>query len=341
MNSELGSHPSPDSLKRKRESLTEDDARDPERDGQLEKKNRMNSDEAGPANKTPATVDTIQDLIRDVGHHAYLTSTVSNSAATSTGTSTTGTTAQAEAVTTKPSLQTLPRELRDLIYDFVAATEERIVLGRRMVEARQNNSTWTLDKCFDEAIALHPLSMTCRQFRDEFHDAHISAPNAPWVLLVNNFHLEQLQIFSDYIQSEEYIKVTGHDLNSEDCWPYSPPIYNQDISLRFQMDDLAPHSASEFCKTAFFEHRGNAPPSLADEDVNEVWLGFANFATEYVPRTTAPVANRQSMTLEQATNIKAMFEALYRQIAELPDFLIYEGESDLETGHNELSESFR
>lgn len=107
----------------------------------------------------------------------------------------------------KSTLQTLPRKLRDMIYDFVAATEERIVLGRRMVEAEKKNNKY--DECFKQAVTLHPLSMTCHQFRDEFQDVHFAAVGPRWILLVNNFDLEQLSAFDMYIVQEHL--AVSHD----------------------------------------------------------------------------------------------------------------------------------
>jgi hypothetical protein len=229
------------------------------------------------------------------------------------------------------SLQGLPRELRDLIYEFVADTEEIIVLGRRMVEVHRANSAWSLDRYSDGAIALHSLSMTCRQFRDEFRDIQVGGYKPSWVLLVNNFDLKQLQIFSDYIQSEEYLKVVEYEEcpEIETCEvDQHEPIYNTGVTLRFQMDDRAVDSARALCKLVYFEN-GTEPPSLCDESIRDSesprnnWFGIAEIITEYHHRTTASLDARYSMPLRDAQCIKRMFSKLCSNIEKMP---MYNGE---------------
>lgn len=321
MDPQLGRHPSPDSLKRKRADLEEDDTPGPERDGLLEKKNKVESDEADLTNTASDAVDTAEGLIDADDAHTHLPFETATADTNSTKTDTADATAEAASIPSKPTLQTLPRELRDMVYEYVAETEERIVLGRRMVEARRANSTWTLDKCFDEAVALHPLSMTCRQFRDEFQDVHFSASEPYWILLVNNFDIEQLQIFSDWIQSEEFVKVLRHYGSwSEPEWDHDEPMYDQNVSLRFQMDARAGWSASKLCEHVYFEQRGDAPSSLADHDTSKIWLGIPEIIARYVPRTTTPAANRRSMTLQDAKEIKSMLEGVENTILDMPAF---------------------
>lgn len=85
-----------------------------------------------------------------------------------------------------------------MIYRYLADTEERIILGRRFVEVSEDEEDLSLDECFDEAVALHPLSMTCHQMRDEFQDLHFSYSYPKWVLVVNNFDIQQLALFDAY-----------------------------------------------------------------------------------------------------------------------------------------------
>jgi hypothetical protein len=331
MDSQSGNDVTPDSLKRKRYSLTEDDTPDFEHDRSEKKRNTGTNDKVNRASMD--TAGTTDGPVHSAGAHMDLPLTTANSQGAGPKPSTVpaNKTIETVAEVSKPTLQTLPRELRDMIYDYVAADEEHIVLGRRMVEARRANSTWTLDKCFNEAVALHPLSMTCRQFRDEFQGVHFSAPDPRWILVVNNFNLEQLQIFSDWIQSEEYVKVLGHydSWDPPGWWDQSEPLYDQNVSLRLQMDESVTLSASDLCEHVYFEQRGDAPSSLADSDATEKWLGIPEISTQYVPRTTAPVANRKSMTLKQAKDIKTMFKAIENTIVEMPTFLPYLDEDKL------------
>jgi hypothetical protein len=220
------------------------------------------------------------------------------------------------------SLQGLPRELRIAIFNLVVDTDERIVLGRRMVEARRNNSLWTLDQCFNQA-AINPLSMTCRQFQREFQDFHVGVSKSSyctWILLVNNFDLEQLQVFSDYIQSKAFFDIVGHeecptagDCNVEE----HEPIYNMEVILRFQMDDRAINSARALCKQVYFDN-GKAPASLCDWGAENNWLAAAEIITKYDPRATASLNVRHGMSTGEARCIVSMFSRLRPNIKKMP-----------------------
>lgn len=314
----------PDSMKRKRAILAEDATPDPKRNSSCKKSNAAKTKILDSPNM--ATTELTGETAQVIAHHSNLTTINSGDAgsgpiSSDTNTASDDKTNNPDDIPSKPTLQTLPRELRDLIYDFVAATEERIVLGIRMLDTRRENSTWALDERFDEAVALHPLSMTCHQFRDEFQDLHHSAGEPTWVLLVNNFDLEQLQIFSDYIQSAEFI----HVLHPDDAYglPEDVPVYNVDVSLRFQMDGSALESASKLCQHVYFGegHRGAAPQSLTDRDAEVKWLGAAEIVTHYVPRTTTAAGPRiRSMRFEIAEKIKLVLNTLRDKIMNMPNF---------------------
>jgi hypothetical protein len=181
-----------ESLKRKRDTLIGDNTRDLESHAMWKKTNKVSGDDASLTETTTSTTDTSDGPIHANGvyTHASSTTAYSNTTKTNANTIPADKLMEAKDRLPKPSLQTLPRELRDSIYDFVVATGECIVLGRRMVELHKENSDWTIDGYFDETVALHPLSMTCRQFRDEFTKEHLSGSEAPYVLLVNNFDLD-------------------------------------------------------------------------------------------------------------------------------------------------------
>lgn len=245
--------------------------------------------------------------------------TNNNSIPSNTNTSSDGNINMSDEPRLEPSLQGIPGELRNTIYELVAANEERIVLGRRMVEVRRNNSTQTLHECFQKAIALHPFSMTCHKFRKDFHTVYSKDSEAQWVLLVNNFDLQQLQCFSDFIQSEQFIKVIG-TTDDEGNWEHALPVYNVPVILRFQMDEKVQFSASDLCKHVYHQRQGDAPESLARSNLTDRWLGIAEIATDYVPRKTAPVANMQSMSAKQARNVQEAFDALETDIVEMPDY---------------------
>lgn len=205
-----------------------------------------------------------------------------------------------------------------MIYEYLAATEDRIVLGRRMVEAVKSDSTEDLDDCFEQATALHPLSMTCHQFRDEFQEVHTEATEPLWILLVNNFDLEQLRIFSEYIAMDE--SIIASNVYDEEFDPCNFPDYEPDISLRFQMDDRALMSATNFCHNVYFDCKGAAPESLTDYAAEYKILSVAEIVTEYVPRTTTGKKKERSLKLEEAQRIETMLRALRGKVEGMPRY---------------------
>lgn len=318
MDTQPGNHATPDSLKRKRDTFGF------EHDGGDKRIDTGMSDDVYQTDM--ATTETTDELIHAADTDASSQSTITNfhntdtdSIPIDTDASSDGNTNMSDEPRLEPSLQNLPQELRDTIYELVAANEKRIVLGRRMVDARRNNSTQTLYECFKEAIALHPFSMTCHKFRKEFHTVYSKDPEAQWVLLVNNFDLQQLQCFSDFIQSEQFIKMIG-TTDDEGNWEHALPVYNVPVILRLQMDEKVQFSASDLCKHVYHQRQGDAPESLARFNLTDRWLGIAEIATEYVPRTAAPVANMQSMSAKQARNVQEAFDALETDIVEMPDY---------------------
>lgn len=278
------------------------------------------------ANK--AARDTTGETVQAIVTHSYLIITTPGdtnieSISSETNTTCDDTNSILDKTASKPTLQTLPRELRNLIYDFVAATEERIVLGRCMVEAEKSDSTKDLDDCFGEAVALHPLSMTCRQFRDEFQAVHTAATGPPWILLVNNFDLEQLHMFGRYIMAKHAV-VSKDDVNDgkEDFDPCGFPTYDSALSLRFQMDDGALKSASDLCDNVYFFDQGAAPSCLADPEAKTKVLSIAEIATRYVPRTTAGTGktHRRSVTFNEMQKIETKFKALRGNVVDMPSY---------------------
>jgi hypothetical protein len=192
MVSEHGDLAMSESLKRKRDTLIGDTTPDPESHAMRKKTNKVSRDHASLTETATSTTDTSDSPVHADGVYTHPSSITaySNTTKTNANTIPADKLMEAKDQSPKPSLQTLPQELRDSIYYFVAATGECIVLGRHMAELHKENSDWTIDGYFDEAVALHPLSMTCRQFRDEFTKEHLSGSEAPYVLLVNNFDLD-------------------------------------------------------------------------------------------------------------------------------------------------------
>lgn len=123
------------------------------------------------------------------------------------------------------------------------------------METNAASVSLSLDDCFDSAVALHPLSMTCKQMHAEFQYIHFTATKARWTLSVNNFNLDQLELFGYYIDSE----VFSEDITwvaDKACMP-SRPVNNVDFALRFQTDENAAGSAAELCGLVLSSDRDN------------------------------------------------------------------------------------
>lgn len=177
-----------------------------------------------------------------------------------------------------------------MIYEHLAGTEERIVLGRRFVDAHKADKELSLDQCFDKAVALHPLSMTCRQMRDEFQNLHFSDPDPKWVLVVNDFNIQQLSLFYDYLDSEEFFKWPS-DCEHGDSLTWPP-----ESIIRFQMDNEAVRSMVTLCehlRNHYVPSSGNEEGSISEHML--LRLRNVEVFTQYHNRTTAPEDHRKNM----------------------------------------------
>lgn len=229
----------------------------------------------------------------------------------------------------RASLQGIPRELRDRIYQHLADSEDRFVLGWRFVEARKDESL-SFDTCFDTAIALHPLSMTCRQMLEEYRDAHFSAFEPEWIFVVNNFDLNQLDIFSEYVDKEDFF-TTKEARTQRD-----PPAF----SLRLQMDNRVVGSMRKFCEKirevdseaemqyeiAMEEDEDNDEENdhesidsylafLTPSDESVRRLGGAHILTQYRKRTTGSVNEDLQMSFENTEGVEALYQKLTEDIS--------------------------
>lgn len=206
----------------------------------------------------------------------------------------------------RASLQGLPRELRDKIYEHLATTEERIVLGRRFTRPWLHADYYwdSIEQAFESSLALHPLSMTCRQMRKEFQPFHVSALEAPWVFLVNNFDVPQLETFGGYFQSDNYWQAGEH---AE--WTSEIP----DCILRLQMDRDAVRSASELCQ--YVRAHKYSFPIANDSDLEYLANGEGMFTMQYTPRVYNSIFGRhnRAMSLGKAKHVKYLFRKLWQE----------------------------
>lgn len=214
------------------------------------------------------------------------------------------------------SLLGLPQELRDQIYGYLTEDENRIILGWRFVEAyKLHYPALSYEGFFTSAIALHPLSMTCKQMLNEFQPALLQATKTRWTFSVNNFDLEQLQFFSDYVNTGIAIKLTGGwwtlALKYKTCH-YTTLVYNVELRLRFQLDNNA---------TSSFAKLRDLYLSMSPDGHNSIrsfqCLKSADIevASRYDPRTSSSANHIQCMTKEEAKSIQSSFRDLTGEYA--------------------------
>ena len=211
------------------------------------------------------------------------------------------------------SLLGLPQELKDQIYGYLTEGEDRIILGWRFVEAykRRYYPALSHEECFTSAIALHPLSMTCKQMLNEFQPVHLRATKTRWTFLVNNFDLEQLMLLSGYVNDELLAKSIIPSMEWFDakraCKPL-PFTSHVDFTLRFQMDNNAVGSADKLRDIFWSSCLDDCRAMRAFE-----WLEYANHevATLYSTRTGGSAKHVRSMTKAEAKRIEFAFRDLY------------------------------
>jgi hypothetical protein len=205
------------------------------------------------------------------------------------------------------SLLGIPQELRDQIYGYLTEDEERIILGWRFVENyKRHYPALSYEDCFTSAIALHPLSMTCKQMLHEFQPELLRATKTRWTLVVNNFDLEQLQFFSDFVNTGISVKPTDRwfalvAANKPKHFRLCLELeYNVQLRLRFQMDNKATPSVAKLCDLFL-------STNLDDHDTTRAfrWCKLADVevAPRYRSRTGVSAKFIHSMTKQEADRV--------------------------------------
>jgi hypothetical protein len=100
---------------------------------------------------------------------------------------------------TTPTLLGIAPELRNFIFELIAATtEKRVILGRKLVQIINDEYDGTIHGQVPSAIVQHPLSRICRQIRAEF-DIFSHSKCQAYEFVVNNFDIQQMHLFSKLI----------------------------------------------------------------------------------------------------------------------------------------------
>lgn len=98
----------------------------------------------------------------------------------------------------EPTLQGIPGELRNKIFELATANEEkRTIIGWEFVKAHAEAGydKSTLRQQFESAAVAHPLSMTCRKLHHDFAVRDTSSTALTYELVVSNFDLDQIDLF--------------------------------------------------------------------------------------------------------------------------------------------------
>ena len=142
---------------------------------------------------------------------------------------------------TSPTLQGIPPELRNKIYDYLALTTPRNVSGSKLVQLRRSRGG-DIRKQFQSATAVHPLTLTCRQMRTEFSSVLAMTAGQSYCLIVDNLDLPQLTVFREFAAT----CCSSHRVSDENF----PPVLLRDIMLCLKLDSDILGSAASYCLSA-------------------------------------------------------------------------------------------
>jgi hypothetical protein len=144
--------------------------------------------------------------------------------------------AVAAAALASPTLQGIPAELRNKIYDYLALTTPRNVSGHKLLMLRRGSiysrdrsiSFW---KQFQAATAVHPLTLTCRQIRTEFSSVLATTAGQTYCLVVDHFDWQQFELFPEFIATYCF----SYRVSSKNF----PPLLFDEVMLCVKMDTCA------------------------------------------------------------------------------------------------------
>jgi hypothetical protein len=199
------------------------------------------------------------------------------------------TTATATSLPSSPTLQGIPRELRDKIYHEVAAIDRTISVRGLLKSYRQGKHNGDLWKQFQSFVAGHPLSMTCRQMRTELDPIFANTAGATYHFVVDNFDLEQLALYNRFVCTYCF-RPRISDTNF-------PPLLYKEVGLRLKLDCNVFESTHIFCNVLASQRHCYAftPESLSS----------------IMSVSVCDLTSMSSMTEAQAKRTRGMLRRLY------------------------------
>jgi hypothetical protein len=135
-------------------------------------------------------------------------------------------TAMATSLPASPTLQGIPRELRDKVYHYLVTTD-RTVFGRIFLKLCKEGSG-SLWRQFQSSVETHPLSMTCRQMGAEAGPVFAEILGLSYTFVVNNIDMKQLRLYRQFI----YTDCFSHKVSDSDL----PPFRYDDVAILLKFD---------------------------------------------------------------------------------------------------------
>ncbi|KAM0703669.1 hypothetical protein Q7P35_009608 [Cladosporium inversicolor] len=157
----------------------------------------------------------------------------------------------ADITPASPTLQGIPPELRNKIYDHLALTTPRNVFGHKLLELRKfpRDRSFGLWKQSQLATAVHPLTMTCRQMRTEFNSVLATTVGQNYCLIVDNFDSDQFVLFCEFIAKHCFsYRVSDKNL---------PPLLFNEVMLCIKMSTRTLASIEAYGWAALVHPRGD------------------------------------------------------------------------------------
>lgn len=137
-----------------------------------------------------------------------------------------------------PTLQGIPPELRNKIYECLATTESRKVSGRKFANLRHDAKDGNVWQQFQSSIAVHPLAMTCHQMHTEFGQVLATRTGQTHNLIVENLDQEQLDHFLAFVRTHCFPQRLS-DMNL-------PPLLDEEVTLCLKFSDNVLHTTQTF-----------------------------------------------------------------------------------------------
>jgi hypothetical protein len=153
----------------------------------------------------------------------------------------------ADVTPASATLQGIPPELRNKIYVHLL-TEPRNVSVRKFLKLREEGRGGFIWEQFQSAIAVHPLTLTCRQMRSEFSSVLTTTPGQTYCFIVDNLDPHQLALFREFTRTYCFSERA-----SDKSFP--PILIEREVVLCLKLDGKILPSIEAYVREAQVQHR--------------------------------------------------------------------------------------